>query len=167
MTLNLEQEITYSPEFDLNEIARSVINEILDQEECPYESQVELLLCDDATIRQINQEQRQIDRVTDVLSFPMVPFEAPCDYDFLDTEEGDDCFDPDSGELLLGDIVICVPRMKEQAVEYGHSEKREYAFLIAHSMLHLLGYDHMVPEEAEVMFAKQEQALKALGITRE
>ena len=69
-------------------------------------------------------------------------------------------------ELLLGDIMICIPRMLSQAEEYGHGVKREYAFLIAHSMLHLLGYDHMTPEEAAVMEQKQNQVLNELGITR-
>ena len=78
-----------------------------------------------------------------------------------------DCFDPESGELLLGDIVISVERAAEQAEEYGHSLRREIAFLTAHSMLHLLGYDHMEAAEAEDMERRQEEILQALGITRE
>ncbi len=69
--------------------------------------------------------------------------------------------------MMLGDIVICAQKVKEQAAEYGHSEMREFAFLIAHSMFHLCGYDHMTPEEAEVMEERQEMALQALGITRQ
>ena len=97
----------------------------------------------------------------------MTEYPVPASFDFLETEAGDDCFNPDTGELLLGDIVISVPRAEAQAEEYGHSLRREYAFLIAHSMLHLLGYDHMSPEEAAVMEQKQEAALQALGITRD
>ena len=77
-----------------------------------------------------------------------------------------DYFDPESGELCLGDIVISVDKVYAQAEEYGHTPRREYAFLIAHSMLHLLGYDHMEPDEAAVMEQKQEEILNRLGITR-
>ena len=83
----------------------------------------------------------------------------------LEAEEADS-FNPESGELMLGDIVISVERAMEQAAEYGHSLKREIGFLIAHSMLHLLGYDHMEPQEAAVMEQKQEAVLEALGIRR-
>ena len=167
MTLVFENEGDYEVGFDPEALARQVIGQVLDMEQCPYEAEVELILTDGENIRRMNREFRGIDRETDVLSFPMTGFPEPASFDFLETEAGDDCFHPDSGELLLGDIVISVPRAKAQAVEYGHSLKREYAFLIAHSMLHLLGYDHMSPEEAEVMERKQEAALQALGITRE
>ena len=82
-------------------------------------------------------------------------------------EEEAEYFDPDSGELLLGDIIISADRVREQAVKYGHSERRELAFLAAHSMFHLCGYDHMTEEEAKVMEQKQENTLTVLGITRE
>ena len=81
--------------------------------------------------------------------------------------EGNYAPDPDTGELILGDFIISVDRVRDQAESYGHSRKREFAFLVAHSMLHLCGYDHMEPEEAEVMEAKQEQVLASLGITRD
>ena len=77
------------------------------------------------------------------------------------------CINPDNDCVMLGDIVINAEKVKEQAAEYGHSEMREFAFLIAHSMLHLCGYDHMTPEEAEVMEERQEKALTSLGITRQ
>ena len=78
----------------------------------------------------------------------------------------DDDFNPDTGEAILGDIIISVDKVREQAEEYGHSELREFAFLITHSMLHLFGYDHMEPEEAKVMEDKQRQILDELSITR-
>ena len=120
---------------------------------------------DNETIHKTNLEYRQIDRATDVLSFPMVDFPAPADYSVL--EDDDSCFDPESGELLLGDIMISIPKAVEQAEAYGHSVKREYAFLVAHSMLHLLGYAHMVDEERIVMEQKQEKALQQLQIGRD
>lgn len=92
------------------------------------------------------------------------PFETPADYSVAEDDES--CFDLDSGELLLGDIMISAERAAAQAEEYGHSVKREFCFLVAHSMLHLLGYDHMTPEEAADMEARQAKALDELGITR-
>ncbi len=165
MTINFENEQEQSFDFDFIEVAEDVINEVLDQEDCPYESEINLILTTDEEIHRTNKEFRDIDRPTDVLSFPMVDFESPAEYDFL--EEDDSYFHPETGELMLGDIMISIPRAVEQAKEYGHSVKREYAFLIAHSMLHLLGYDHMTDEERVVMEEKQEQALSALNITRE
>lgn len=166
MTLQLENEQELVIPFDYEETAKKVVEAVLDFEKCPYEASVSLTLTDNSEIHRMNQEFRQIDRATDVLSFPMSDFPAPAVYEWLE-EEGADCFDPDSGELLLGDIVISVERAIEQADEYGHSLLREYAFLIAHSMLHLLGYDHMTTEEAEVMEQKQEQVLSSLQITRD
>ena len=172
MTVNFDNEYEKEPlsevfDFDYEETARLVVHKILEQESCPYEAQVEILFVSEDGIQNMNREHRNIDRVTDVLSFPMVEFAKPSDYTILESGSDDFYFDPDSGELQLGDIVLCIPKIKEQAKEYGHSEKREYAFLIAHSMLHLLGYDHMTKEEAADMERRQEHALEGLGITRE
>lgn len=164
MTLNLEKEYEGSLEFDCKDIAEKVAEAALTYENCPYEAEINLLLTTDEEIQQMNLQFRNIDRATDVLSFPMLEYEQPGDFSLA--EEEDSCFNPDSGELELGDIVISVPRMKAQAKEYGHMELREYAFLIAHSMLHLMGYDHMTEEEAKVMEKKQEEILESLGITR-
>lgn len=165
MTLWLENEGEYSFDFSCEDIAAQVIRETMHQENCPYEVEVTLVLTDSEDIRRANREFRGIDRETDVLSFPAVDFAVPADYQTV--EEQEDIFlDPDSGELVLGDIMICVPRLRSQAAEYGHGEKREYAFLIAHSLLHLLGYDHMEADEAAQMEARQEQILNALGIGR-
>ncbi|MCC6095357.1 MAG: rRNA maturation RNase YbeY [Eubacterium sp.] len=168
MTLNLENEQDKEIPFDYQDVAERVIRQVLFSEQCPYEAEINLTLTDNEEIRRLNREFRQIDRATDVLSFPMVDWNGPADYSCLDqTENSADFFNPETGELLLGDIVISVERAKAQAEEYGHSLKREIAFLIAHSMLHLLGYDHMIPDEEAVMVQKQEQALQALGITRD
>ena len=143
-----------------------VISASLDYMNCPYEAQVNLLITNNEEIHQINLEQRQIDRPTDVLSFPMVEYETPGDFEILEEDEFMDCFEPDSGELMLGDIVISADKVLEQAEEYGHSVKREYAFLITHSMLHLMGYDHMTEEEAKEMERLQEEILNLLHISR-
>lgn len=165
MTIDFENEQEQCFDFDFEEIAALVADAVLDQEQCPYEAQISLVLTDDEQIHATNREFRQIDRPTDVLSFPMVDFPSPADYSIL--EEDDSLFHPETGELLLGDIMISIPRVIAQAEEYGHSTKREYAFLIAHSMLHLLGYDHMEEDERKVMEEKQKQVLQQLHIERE
>ena len=164
MTISYEKETELDLGIDCEELARLVGDRVLEQENCPYEAQISLILTDDAGIREVNREYRGLDRSTDVLSFPMVDFPSPAEYSVL--EEDDSLFDLDSGELLLGDIMISAEHVTAQAEAYGHSVRREFCFLVAHSMLHLLGYDHMSPEEAAVMEAKQEQALQSLGITR-
>ena len=87
--------------------------------------------------------------------------------DFSNIEEQEDCFHPDTGELMLGDIMISVEHVFAQAKEYGHSVRRELAFLVAHSMLHLMGYDHMEEEERRLMEERQEAILERIGITRD
>lgn len=159
-----ETEVTF--DFDVKEIVKLVVDEVLEQENCPYESQINVLLTDNEGIRYFNKEYRDIDRETDVLSFPNVDFTEPGVFD-IDEDAEADYFDPESGELILGDIIISVDKVIEQAQNYGHSRLREFAFLVAHSMLHLSGYDHMEPEEAKVMEEKQEQILTRLNITRD
>lgn len=159
-----ETEVTF--DFDVKEVVKLVVDEVLEQENCPYESQINVLLTDNEGIRYFNKEYRDIDRETDVLSFPNVDFTEPGVFD-IDEDSEADYFDPESGELILGDIIISVDKVMEQAQNYGHSRLREFAFLVAHSMLHLSGYDHMEPEEAKVMEEKQEQILTRLNITRD
>lgn len=162
MTLLLEEETNVPFSFDYKEVAERVIDKALETEGFPYDTEVSLLLTDDAAIKEMNQQFRQIDRATDVLSFPMMDYPAPGDFSMLDLSAVSE-----EGELILGDIVISVEHVLSQAREYGHSNKREYAFLIAHSMLHLMGYDHMTEQESAVMEKRQEQILDLLHITRE
>lgn len=166
MTFYVENETEVTYDFDVEEIVKLVAEKILDTENCPYETQVNVLLTDNEHIRFFNKEYRNIDRETDVLSFPNLDFDTPGVFEIEEDEEAD-YFDPESGELILGDIIISVDKVEEQSESYGHSKKREFAFLIAHSMLHLCGYDHMEKEEASVMERKQEDALTLLGITRD
>lgn len=166
MALFYEEEAAFEVDFDAQAVAEAVIEQVADMEEVPYEFDIYVTMVDDTAIHEINMEQRGIDRATDVLSFPNLDFEAPGDFSLIEENEAN-YFDPETGMLLMGDIVISVDKVAEQAKEYGHSEKREFAFLVAHSMLHLCGYDHMESEEAAVMEAKQREALEAVGITRE
>lgn len=164
MTINIEEEVLADCGFDHRKLAEEVIHFVLDYEKFPFEAEVNLILVDNETIHEINREHRGVDAPTDVLSFPMISYEKPGD--FSGVEAWDDNFNPDTGEALLGDIVISLPRAWEQAVSYGHSKRREYAFLIVHSVLHLLGYDHMTREEAAFMENKQKDILKEMNILR-
>ncbi|MDO5476843.1 MAG: rRNA maturation RNase YbeY [Eubacteriales bacterium] len=152
--------------FDAAALAQEVCSAALETEGCPYDTQVCLLVTDEEAVHRMNLEYRGIDRTTDVLSFPAVPFEQESDFSPVEESEAD-YLDPDTGFLQLGDIVINASRVWEQAEEYGHSPRREFAFLVAHSMLHLCGYDHETPEETARMEAKQEALLNGLGIPRE
>ena len=164
VNIQYDCETDFALDLDCEKLAELVAQRVLEMEECPYDCQVNLVLTDEEGIHETNRQFRGIDAATDVLSFPMIPFETPADYQIL--EEDESFFDLDTGELLLGDIMISAQRVAAQAEEYGHSKKREFCFLVAHSVLHLLGYDHMEPEEAEVMEAKQAAALESLGIRR-
>lgn len=165
MNLNITNAYDQPIDMDYETIANEVVEASIGYMGCPYECQVELMLVNNQSIHEINREQRQIDRPTDVLSFPMVEYEEPGEFQFL--EDNIFFFDPESGQLLLGDIVISMDKVFEQAKEYGHSNEREFAFLIAHSMLHLFGYDHMEEEEREVMEAKQREILDGTNYTRD
>ena len=164
MTLQIDYETDREIGIEYEKLAKKVVQKVLDMEGCPYDAQVNLVLTDNEEIQRVNTEFREIPAPTDVLSFPMIPFETPADYAIV--EEDQSYFDLDTDELLLGDIMISVDKVFAQAEEYGHSVTREFCFLVAHSMLHLLGYDHMTPEEAVVMENKQRTALDELGITR-
>ena len=142
-------------------LLRRVIPAALEAEGVPFPCEVDVLFTDDEGIHQINLEQRQVDRPTDVLSFPMFdlqPGEHPA---------GEDA-DPGTGLVPLGDMVLSLERAKAQGEEYGHGTRREVAYLAVHSVLHLLGYDHMDegPMKAQ-MRAREEAILEQLGITRE
>ena len=166
MTVSIEYEAERKLSLPYEEIIEEIVLESLDYEKCPYEAEVNVILTDNEAIREINREHRGIDAPTDVLSFPMVDYERPADFDHVE-DAAEDYFNPETGELMLGDIVISVDKVTEQAEKYGHSQTRELAFLVAHSMLHLCGYDHMEPQEAAVMEEKQNHVLDVLGITRD
>ena len=164
MSVNIENEYEREIELPYEEIIKNVVEEALDFEGCPFECEVNVLLTNDDEIEKMNEEFRGIGRSTDVLSFPMIEYSSPADFEGFEDEI--ELFDPDTDELLLGDIVISMDHVYAQAEEYGHAPKRELAFLTAHSMLHLMGYDHMEDDEREVMENKQEEILKNCGYER-
>ena len=137
---------------------------------------VSLTLTDDEGIRALNKQFRNLDKSTDVLSFPMreligdePPVYTEDEYEAAEGEEEAWADEPEAGDPfaeLLGDIVISVPRAVSQAEEYGHSVERELGFLFVHGFLHLLGYDHDAEEKERAMFARQEEVLAKAGLTR-
>lgn len=165
MTINIEKEVELHFDFPEDDYIEKVILAAMDYIDCPYEAEVNVLFTDNDGIHEMNREYRKIDRPTDVLSFPMVEYEIAGNFDSLEEEQAD-CFHPETGELLLGDIVLSYDKIKEQAKEYGHSELREMCFLVAHSMLHLFGYDHMEEEERLQMEQMQQEILSGLNILR-
>ena len=166
MTSYVENESGITFDFDIEELALRIANQVLNMEQCPYEAQINLLVTDLDGIQEINKAFRNLDQPTDVLSFPAIPFTSESDFSIVEEQESD-YFDPESGELLLGDIMICAQKVKEQAEKYNHSEMREFGFLVAHSMLHLFGYDHIDEEERKQMEDLQEQILNEKGYTRD
>ena len=141
-------------------LIRKVIRTALAAEGVDFPCEVDVLLTDDARIHTINREMRAVDRATDVLSFPefdLQPGELPTAEDA----------DPGTGLVPLGDMVISMEHVAAQAEEYGHSQRRELAYLVTHSVLHLLGYDHLDEgEQKRKMRAREEAILAELGITR-
>ncbi len=138
------------------ELIRKVIECVLKEEGIKKNLDVYVTLTNNETIRKVNAEQRNIDRATDVLSFPI-----------FDRSEIPDLKKEDKTEDILGDIIVSIEKVKEQAEEYGHSFERELAYLVTHGMLHLLGYDHIIDEEKAVMRKREEEILEILNITRE
>ena len=166
MNFYIDKECEVEFTFDMDAVAKSVIEKAIDYVECPYDAEVNLLITDNEGIREYNRDYRNIDKETDVLSFPNVDYQIPGEFSHVE-EHFEDYFDPDSGMLVLGDMIISAPKVLEQAEAYGHSPKREFAFLIAHSMLHLFGYDHMEDEQRLEMEKHQEAILNALEIRRD
>ena len=135
----------------LKDLIRATANAVLEYEGVSLQSELSVLFVDDRGIRELNRDFREIDRATDVLSFPSGEYPP---------EEGTDF-------LYVGDMALSLERARSQAEEYGHSYEREIAFLTAHSVLHCLGYDHVDgPEQEKEMFSRQEAILQGMGIVR-
>ena len=165
MTILLEKETDISLSLAYEQIATEVVQAALDYVKCPYECEVNILLTDNAGSQRTNKDMRGIDAPTDVLSFPMIDFVE--EGDFSVAEDDISLFNAATGELLIGDIMISLDKVKEQAEQFNHSLRREYAFLIAHSMLHLSGYDHMEEDERLHMEEMQDAILQTIGYTRD
>lgn len=145
---------------ELRSLIKKVLKNGLNFMEFEENCEISILLVDNHEIHQLNKLHRDIDRPTDVLSFPMFEYDEDGEIDISECDFGE------NGEILLGDIVISLERAKEQADEFGHSFEREVGFLTAHSLLHLLGYDHMEKDEETEMFELQEEILKICDLPR-
>ena len=160
MTVTIEYEAEERLEVPYEEIIRNVVEEALDYVECPYDAEVNVVLTDNEGIHQINLDMRNVDRPTDVLSFPefdLRPGELPAAEDA----------DPGTGLIPLGDMVLSMERVAAQAKEYGHSRRRELAYLVTHSVLHLLGYDHLDEGAMKKQMRWREEAIMGLlGLER-
>lgn len=163
MTVIVENE--YEFDFDVLSLLEILVKAVLEDTELKSEVELNIVITDNEEIHRVNKEFRQIDKETDVLSFPALEFEKPADFSTIDM---DDCsyYNSDTGELILGDMMLSYERVLAQAKEYNHSVKREFAFLVVHSLLHLLGYDHENKEDEIRMRERQTEILERLGIRR-
>lgn len=161
-----EDKLNEMFEFDPVQTAQAVAEAVLVLEKCPSDAEISLFITDSEGIRTVNRETRDLDAVTDVLSFPVFQYMEPGNFGESEGRDAE-CLDPVTGRLMLGDILINADRVISQSEEYGHSRKREFAFLVAHSMLHLIGYDHMTEDDESIMNDRQEAVLNSLNITRE
>ncbi len=161
---NRQEEIKVSEE--LIKDMEKVIYFALKEEEVENECEVSLVLVNNDEIREINNDTRNIDKATDVLSFPMLDYpKGKVFKDAYKEKEFDEVY-LDGEELVLGDIVLSLEKALEQSKEYNHSYEREVFYLIVHSILHLLGYDHMIEEEKIIMRKREEEILNKLDIRR-
>lgn len=153
-------EVNYNAISELpneEKLIKEVVSRVLEEEKVSPEVDVYITLTNNEEIHKINKEYRDVDRPTDVLSFPMYERDEIAG---LKNDTDDEI------EKILGDIIVSIEKVREQAKEYGHSFERELAYLVTHGMLHLLGYDHMIEEEKAVMRKREEEILETLNITR-
>lgn len=155
MNLLIDNRTDFILNDEFKNIIEKAVYESLKFENFNQNCEVSVSIVSNEEIKRINKQFRKIDKITDVLSFPQLTFE---ENEIVDVNE--------NGEILLGDIIISIEKAKEQSKEFGHSLQREVAFLTAHSMLHLLGYDHMNKDEENEMFSKQKNILENIGIPR-
>lgn len=166
MSVYIENELHYEIPDSFNRIINEIVDTVVNYVNCPYPCEINVIFTDDKGIRDINNEFRNIDAPTDVLSFPMIDYKSPADFNNI-TPDSVDYFNRENGEMILGDIILNIDKIKSQAKEYNHSIYRELAFLTAHSMLHLFGYDHIDDSERAIMEKKQEEILNMKGYTRD
>lgn len=163
--MNHQIRIGFSTEVENEDEVRALVEKcarnVLSRENVDFLAEIDITVVDADTIREMNAEYRSKDSVTDVLSFPMYEF-----YNGEPREELDE--EPDTGCVMLGDMILCYTRACEQAKEFGHSAARECGYLTTHSMLHLLGYDHeRNDEDTRLMRSKEEEYMNAIGLTRD
>ncbi|MCR4715737.1 MAG: rRNA maturation RNase YbeY [Lachnospiraceae bacterium] len=164
MNIEIIKETDYSLDLDFDKIVNDIVTEAINEYYGHDNIELAVTLTDNEHIKEINKEHRDIDSATDVLSFPLLDFSNAGDFETI--IDVDDAINPDTDDITLGDIIISLEKVKSQALEYGHSEAREFAFLVAHSMLHLMGYDHIDEDERIDMEKRQELILQNKGYLR-
>ena len=165
MSLFIEDEVNHIFDFKIEKTADEITRAVLESVDCVHNVEISLLLTDDDSIRKMNKTHLGRDKATDVLSFPMIEFDKPGSFPDV-KDKYSTLSNPDSDELVLGDIVISIDTMIRQASDYNHSLKREFAFLLVHGMLHLLGFDHIEEEDRHIMEEKQRLILESVNISR-
>ncbi len=151
------------PQENFESLIEKSVLATLKYESIEMEMEIAVTIVDNEEIQAINLDQRGIDQATDVLSFPMIEFQL---YKSADEAIADTTPNPENGLVYLGDVVLSWDKVIEQSAAYGHSREREMSFLIVHSVLHLIGYDHMNPDEEREMIEHQKGIMTALGIGR-
>lgn len=166
--INIVKDKDYDFGFNIDILAKKIAKKVFLVEKVKYDTSLNLSIVKSATIKKINRDNRGIDKVTDVLSFPNIDFDRPSNIKKYVSKGAIDVsiVDLNTKTIFLGDIMMCYDKVISQSNEYGHSVKREFSFLLAHSLLHLLGYDHEKKNDEKRMFAKQEMILKSLNIVR-
>lgn len=154
--------------FSIKNLSNKIFDFVLSKENINIGCEISLFVVDNKYIKKTNKAVRNINRVTDVLSFPLIDFSKIKDINkyIKKTNSYIDFYNYDTDRLTLGDVIISADKVLLQAKKYNHSIKREFSFLLTHSILHLLGYDHMIKKEEDIMFTKQSAYLDELGIIR-
>lgn len=165
MSILVENNTSFLINENYVSIIEKAVNESIIYINCPYKGEVSITFVNNEEIRELNNSYRGNDVPTDVLSFPQIDFDIPGDFSFL-RKNLESFMNLETNELILGDIIISVDKLIEQAKEFNHSFERELVFLIVHSMLHLFGYDHISQEEEKMMLDIQKEILEKVGIRR-
>lgn len=166
--INFNTPKSYKFNFNIEKLCHKICTEVIKYEKLKFDFSANISIVSSKKIKNINKLERDINKVTDVLSFPNIPFDKPLHFNpfinknFIDVS----IVDLNNNTIFLGDVIICYDKVKFQAKLYGHSEKREFAFLLVHSLLHLLGYDHMNKKDEKIMFDLQDSILNNLKILR-
>ncbi len=166
MTLIMPDDNVPEFDFDIFTTAENTVRKTLSIAGFDREAEVSLSFVTKDEIKDLNKTYREVDSVTDVLSFPLIDFGPSRDYEKILSLNETESINPDTGEVMLGDIVVCEEKIVSQAAEYGHSVKREFAFLLCHSTLHLIGFDHIKEDERTEMEAMQKKIMEELSITK-
>ena len=166
--INFDISDKYVFDFDYKKLAKKISKKVFEIENIDYDISYNLSIVDKKDIKKINKEYRDINKITDVLSFPNIDFKKPSSFkNFIKDDVYDvSIIDLTTDTIFIGDVVMCYDKIIEQSDMYNHSIKREYSFLLVHSLLHLLGYDHIDIKDERKMFKKQDDVLNSLNIYR-